>query len=149
MTKFAPWIAGAALIAVPFVYHAPYPLHLVYALLLGASVVLAGGIESMTHVPMTGHRYRPNPTLIDRYPDVYLRTGLVAENHARDYGISRDEQDAFALRSHDRAAAAIDAGRFRDEIVAVQGVDVDEGPDRKSTRLNSSHSQQSRMPSSA
>ena len=68
---------------------------------------------------MGGHTIAPNPTLIDRYPDVYLSTGLVAENHARESGISRDEQDAFALRSHQRAIAAIDAGRFADEIVPV------------------------------
>ena len=61
----------------------------------------------------------PNPTLVDNYPDVYLSTGLVAENHARESGISREEQDAFALRSHQRALAAIDAGRFADEIVPV------------------------------
>jgi acetyl-CoA acyltransferase len=61
----------------------------------------------------------PNPTLVDEYPDVYLSTGLVAENHARDYAISREEQDAFALRSHQRAVAAIEAGRFADEITPL------------------------------
>src|SRR5216117_2057418 len=84
-----------------------------------ASTILAGGTESMSLVPMGGHKIAPNPTLIDRYPDVYLSTGLVAENHARESGISRDEQDAFALRSHQRAIAAIDAGKFADEVVAV------------------------------
>ena len=84
-----------------------------------ATVVVAGGVESMTHVPMGGHRYLPNPTLIERHPDVYLRTGLVAENHAREAGLSRQEQDRYALRSHQRAVAAIAAGRFRDEIVPV------------------------------
>jgi acetyl-CoA acyltransferase len=84
-----------------------------------AAVIVAGGTESMSLVPMGGHKIAPNPTLIDRYPDVYLSTGLVAENHARDTGISRAEQDAFALRSHQRALAAIDAGRFVDEIVPV------------------------------
>jgi acetyl-CoA acyltransferase len=68
---------------------------------------------------MGGNKIAPNPTLIDRYPDVYLSTGLVAENHAREAGISRAEQDAFALRSHQRALAAIDGGRFVDEIVPV------------------------------
>jgi acetyl-CoA acyltransferase len=61
----------------------------------------------------------PNPSLVDSYPDVYLSTGLVAENHAREAAISRDEQDAFALRSHQRAIAAIDAGRFADEITPL------------------------------
>src|SRR3954471_9591066 len=77
-----------------------------------ASVIVAGGTESMSLVPMGGHKIAPNPTLIDRYPDVYLSTGLVAENHARESGISRAEQDAFALRSHQRALAAIDGGRL-------------------------------------
>ena len=84
-----------------------------------AAVIVAGGTESMSLVPMGGHKIAPNPTLIDRYPDVYLSTGLVAENHARETGISRAEQDAFALRSHQRALAAIDAGRFVDEIAPV------------------------------
>ena len=84
-----------------------------------SSVVVAGGTESMSLVPMGGHKVAPNPTLVDQYPDVYLTTGLVAENHAREFGISRDQQDAFALRSHQRAVAAIDAGRFADEIVSV------------------------------
>jgi acetyl-CoA acyltransferase len=84
-----------------------------------ASVILAGGTESMSLIPMGGHKVAPNPTLIDAYPDVYLSTGLVAENHARESGISRQEQDAFALRSHERAIAAIDAGRFTDEIEPV------------------------------
>src|SRR5205085_12080239 len=84
-----------------------------------ASAVVAGGTESMSLVPMGGHKVAPNPSLVDRYPDVYLSTGLVAENHAREFGISRDDQDAFALRSHQRAIAAIDDGRFKDEIVPV------------------------------
>jgi acetyl-CoA acyltransferase len=84
-----------------------------------SSVIVAGGTESMSLVPMGGHKVAPNPTLVDQYPDVYLTTGLVAENHAREFGISRDEQDAFALRSHQRAVGAIDAGRFTDEIVPV------------------------------
>ena len=85
----------------------------------GAQVVVAGGTESMSMVPMGGNKIAPNPALVDSYPDVYLTTGLVAENHVRDFGISREEQDAFALRSHQRAAAAIDAGRFLDEVVGV------------------------------
>ena len=96
----------------------------------GASVVVAGGTESMSLVPMGGNKIAPNPALVDAYPDVYLTTGLVAENHVRDYGISRDEQDAFALRSHQRAVAAIDAGRFAHELVPVGGLAIDEGPRR-------------------
>src|SRR5437870_4666463 len=84
-----------------------------------ASTIVAGGTESMSLVPMGGHKVAPNPALVDSYPDVYLSTGLVAENHAREFGISREAQDAFALRSHQRAVAAIDSGRFVDEIVPV------------------------------
>ena len=84
-----------------------------------AGAVLAGGTESMSLVPMGGHKVSPNPTLMTSYPDVYLSTGLVAENHAREGGITRDEQDAWALRSHQRALAAIDAGRFASEIVPL------------------------------
>jgi acetyl-CoA acyltransferase len=85
-----------------------------------AEIVIAGGTESMSLVPMGGNKVSPNPALVDSYPDVYLTTGLVAENHARECGISRDEQDAFALRSHQLALAAIDAGRFDDEITPLR-----------------------------
>ena len=84
-----------------------------------ADIVVAGGAESMSLVPMGGHHVSPNPRLVADYPDVYLTTGLVAENHARTSHVSREKQDAFALRSHQRAIAAIDAGRFVDEIVPV------------------------------
>src|SRR5262245_59390972 len=84
-----------------------------------ARAIIAGGTESMSMIPMGGHTIAPNPSLVDHYPDVYLSTGLVAENHARESGISREEQDAFAYRSHQRALAAIAAGRFAEEIVPV------------------------------
>ena len=90
-------------------------------IMVGASeTIIAGGTESMSLIPMGGHKVAPNPALMRDYPDVYLSTGLVAENHVREAGISREEQDAFALRSHQRAIAAIEAGRFRDEIVPLQ-----------------------------
>ena len=110
-----------------------------------AGSAVAGGTESMSLVPMGGHKVSPNPALVDSYPDVYLTTGLVAENHAREASVSREEQDAFALRSHQRAVAAIDAGRFRDEIVEIGGTTardkgdgevrfaVDEGPRRETS----------------
>jgi acetyl-CoA acyltransferase len=88
-----------------------------------ASVVIAGGTESMSLVPMGGNKVAPNPHLVTNYPDAYLTTGLVAENHARESRISREAQDAFALGSHRRAVAAIDAGRLAEEIVSVN-VDV-------------------------
>ena len=97
-----------------------------------ATTIVAGGTESMSLVPMGGHKLSPNPTLMDVYPDVYLSTGLVAENHARESNISRDEQDAFALRSHQRAIAAIDSGRFADEIVPVAAAFVDANRDASS-----------------
>lgn len=100
-----------------------------------ASSIVAGGTESMSLVPMGGHKIAPNPTLVDRYPDVYLSTGLVAENHARESNISRDAQDQFALRSHQRAIAAIDAGRFAEEIVPVTGMAINgDGSRREAPR---------------
>jgi len=101
-----------------------------------AGAIVAGGTESMSLVPMGGHKPSPNPALVESYPDVYLTTGLVAENHARDHAISRQEQDAFALRSHQRAVAAIDGGRFDDEIIKIPSIPLttDEGP-RRDTSL--------------
>src|SRR5688572_19870838 len=100
-----------------------------------ADAIIAGGTESMSMVPMGGNKVAPNPALVASYPDVYLTTGLVAENHARDHGISREEQDAFALRSHQRALAALDAGKFRDETIAIGEFAADEGP-RRDTSLD-------------
>ena len=99
-----------------------------------AHAIIAGGTESMSLVPMGGNKIAPNPNLVEHYPDVYLTTGLVAENHARDHAIRREEQDAFALRSHQRALAAIDAGKFLDETIAVGSFAADEGP-RRDTSL--------------
>jgi len=84
-----------------------------------ARVIVAGGTESMSMVPMSGHKFSPNPTLVDTYPDVYLGMGLTAENLVRKYGITREEADAFSLRSHQRAVAAIREGRFRDEVLPL------------------------------
>ena len=97
------------------------------------TTVVAGGTESMSLIPMGGLKISPNPSLVDSYPDVYLSTGLVAENHARESQISREEQDAFALKSHQRAVAAIDAGRFKDEIVPVPVRTVVAGNGRRPT----------------
>ena len=85
-----------------------------------AETIVAGGTESMSLIPMGGHKIAPNPRLMQDYPDVYLSTGLVAEHPARAAQVSREEQDAFALRSHQRAVDAIEAGRFRDEIVPLE-----------------------------
>ncbi len=83
-------------------------------------VAVAGGMESMSFVPMTGWHFAPNPGLAQRWPGVFLNMGLTAEEVARRDGVGREEQDRWALRSHQRAAAAQDAGRFRDEIVPVE-----------------------------
>jgi acetyl-CoA acyltransferase len=85
----------------------------------GAEAIVAGGLESMSMIPMGGHIIRPNPYLIEHYPDFYLSMGLATENVARKYEVSREEQDAFALRSHQRAVAAIDADKFKDETVPL------------------------------
>jgi len=115
-----------------------------------ADVIIAGGAESMSQVPMFGHRTTLNPTLVDTRPDVYLPMGLTAENVAQHYGITRADQDAFACESHRKALAAHDAGRFAGECVAVPVREVlldpsfrrqvressfttDEGPRRDST----------------
>jgi acetyl-CoA acyltransferase len=82
-----------------------------------SDIAIGGGAESMSLLPMGGHNLSPNPTLVDTYPDTYLNMGLTAENLARKYDISREQADEFAVRSHQNAAAAIDAGKFKDEIV--------------------------------
>src|SRR5687767_10444999 len=88
----------------------------------GADVIVAGGLETMSMIPMGGHIIRPNPYLVEHYPDFYLNMGLATENVARKYEVSREEQDEFALRSHKRAAAALDAGKFKDETVPLNVV---------------------------
>ena len=82
--------------------------------------IIAGGVESMSHVPMIGNKFVANPYLAEQYPGVYLGMGLTAENVAKTYGVTREDQDAFALRSHQRAAAAQDGGKFADEIVPLK-----------------------------
>jgi acetyl-CoA acyltransferase len=85
-----------------------------------ADVIVAGGTESMTMVPMGGNKISPNPWLMDNYPDSYLGMGLTAENLARKYGITREEADQFSYRSHQNALSAIAAGKFKDEVVPVE-----------------------------
>ena len=85
----------------------------------GADIVLAGGVESMSQVPLGGKSPMPNPHLVDEMPGVYLSMGLTAENLARQYDITREEQDIFAMESHRKAVEAIDAGRFQEETTPV------------------------------
>jgi acetyl-CoA acyltransferase len=107
-----------------------------------ADVVVAGGAESMSLIPMGGHKISPNPVLVESRPDVYLGMGMTAELLAQKHGITREDADAFALASHRKAVAAIDAGRFGDEIVPLSvgsdggasRFDTDEGP-RRDTSL--------------
>jgi len=115
-----------------------------------AEVIVAGGTESMSLVPMVGHKIAPNPTLVATYPDAYLSMGLTAENLARKYEVTREEQDGFAFASHMKALKAIDRGHFKEEVVPVEVsyrvlkngkpeeekfvFDTDEGPRRDTTR---------------
>ena len=85
-----------------------------------ANVIVAGGTESMSMIPMGGNKISPNPWLMDHYPDSYLGMGLTAENLAKKYGISRDQSDEFSLHSHQKALAAIAAGKFKQEVVPVE-----------------------------
>lgn len=82
--------------------------------------IIAGGVESMSMVPMTGNKFTPNPWMAENYPEIYATMGQTAENVANKYGISREGQDQFGYRSHTRAIAAQDAGKFKDEIVPLE-----------------------------
>jgi acetyl-CoA acyltransferase len=82
--------------------------------------IVAGGAETMSLIPMGGNVIRPNPTLVEQWPDYFLSMGLTAENLAQKYQISRAEADEFSLRSHQKALAAINEGRFKDEVVPLQ-----------------------------
>jgi acetyl-CoA acyltransferase len=100
-----------------------------------ADVIIAGGTETMSMIPMGGYHFAPNPYLIEHYPDSYLSMGLTAENVARKYHITRERQDQFALRSHQRALAAIAQGRFKQEVVPLEVVEVSvNGNDKPQTR---------------
>ncbi len=83
----------------------------------GADIIVAGGLETMSMIPMGGAHFRPNPSLAETYPDYYLNMGLTAENLAKKYEVTREQADEFSLQSHQKAAAAIQSGKFRDEIV--------------------------------
>lgn len=93
-----------------------------------AEIVLAGGAESMSMVPVGGNKFAPNPRLALEWPEIYISMGLTAENLQRQFQITREEQDAFALRSHQNALAAQSKGWFEDELVSVAGLEKDEGP---------------------
>lgn len=86
----------------------------------GADVIIAGGVESMSQVPMGGLSVQPNPQLIENYPQIYMNMGLTAENVAEKYDISREDQDQFAYTSHQRAIHAQDEGYFEEQIVPME-----------------------------
>ena len=85
-----------------------------------AHIIVAGGTESMSMVPMGGNKISPNPWLVDHYPDAYINMGLGTENLARKFGINREQADQFAIDSHHKAVAALAAGKFKDETVPVE-----------------------------
>ena len=85
----------------------------------GAEVIVAGGTESMSIIPMGGNKISPNPWLVDHYPDAYLTMGLTAERLAERFGITRAQADEFSLHSHQKAVAALKAEKFAEEIVPV------------------------------
>jgi acetyl-CoA acyltransferase len=99
-----------------------------------AEVIVAGGAESMSMVPMTGNKFAPNPYFASEAPEVFTNMGLTAENVAAKYAVSREDQDAFALRSHQHAAAAVSSGLFDLEIVPIQVEIVEPGPNGKPAR---------------
>ena len=121
-------------------------VHAAYAIMAGQiEAAIAGGVESMSMVPMTGYKFAPTPHLAREYPEAFTSMGITAENVADQYGISRADQDAFALRSHQRALHAIENGLFDEQIVPIEvelvtpaeggtqrtrtfTFDVDEGP---------------------
>ena len=85
----------------------------------GADIIVAGGVESMSMVPMTGFRISPHPGLMDTIPEVYVSMGQTAENVVKEYNVSREDMDEFAFHSHRKAGEAQDAGRFKEEIVPL------------------------------
>ncbi|MBL8786713.1 MAG: thiolase family protein, partial [Deltaproteobacteria bacterium] len=93
-----------------------------------ADVIIAGGVESMSAVPMSGHKPSPHPGIVSEHPEIYTAMGNTAEIVATRYGIDRARQDAFAARSHERAIKAIAEGKFKDEIIPYGALTDDEGP---------------------
>lgn len=91
----------------------------------GADIIIAGGAETMSLVPMTGFRLSPNPDLMDEYPEVYMGMGLTAERVAEEFGVSREDQDAFAAESHRRAGEAVAAGKFDEQILPIHFTEVE------------------------
>lgn len=103
--------------------------HAAFAIMAGQmDVAIAGGVESMSMVPMTGNKFAPTPYLAQHHPQAFTNMGLTAENVAAKYGISREDQDQFALQSHQKAIHAIEQGYFESQIVAVEVTNVEVDP---------------------
>ena len=110
-------------------------VHAAYAIIAGQiEVAIAGGVESMSMVPMTGYKFAPNPYLAEHYPEAFTSMGITAENVAEKYSISREDQDAFALRSNQLASAAVQSGRFDPEIVPLEVEVVTPGENGKTQK---------------
>ena len=106
--------------------------HAAYAIMAGQlEVAIAGGLESMSMVPMTGFKFSPTPYLAQYHPEAFTNMGLTAENVAAKYGITRQDQDQFALQSHQKAIQAIQQGYFESQIVPIEVTNVEVGADRK------------------
>jgi len=106
--------------------------HAAFAIIAGQiEVAIAGGVESMSMVPMTGYKFAPNPYLAEHYPEAFTSMGITAENVSKQYGVSRKDQDAFALRSHQRAVEAVSSGRFDPQLVPLEVELVEPGDNGK------------------
>jgi len=106
--------------------------HAAYAINSGQiQVAIAGGVESMSMVPMTGYKFAPNPYLAEHYPEAFTSMGITAENVAEKYNVSREDQDSFAFRSHQRANQAVQSGHFDPEIVPLEVEIVEPGSNGK------------------
>lgn len=109
-------------------------VHAAYAIMAGQmDVAIAGGVESMSMVPMTGYKFAPTPYLAANYPAAFTSMGLTAENVAAQYGVSREDQDAFALRSNQLASQAVSSGRFDEQIVPLEVEIVEPADNGKTT----------------
>jgi len=107
--------------------------HAAMAIMAGQiEIAIAGGVESMTMVPMTGYKFAPTPHLAAHYPEAFTSMGLTAENVAEKYSVSREDQDKFALRSHTLADKAVSSGRFDDELVPLDVEVVEPGSNGQS-----------------
>lgn len=102
-----------------------------------AQIIIAGGAESLSMVPMTGNKFAPNPWVVDHHPQIYMGMGLTAEQVQRKYGVSREDADQFAYRSHQHALHAQAAGKFDDEIVPVpiESTTLDNGTPKHHSRM--------------